>query len=89
MNLPYGDFTTVLAANRIIITPTPRLAINSLMQYNRTTHSLTSSVRLRWEYSPNSHFFIVYTDGRDTLTSGIPDALNRSLAVKLTRLVRF
>jgi hypothetical protein len=31
----------------------------------------------------------VYTDGRDTLESGFPGLLNRALAVKLTRFVRF
>lgn len=87
--LPYGDFTTALIANRLVLNLTPRMALINLIQYNRAARSLTSSARLRWEYSPNSHFFVVYTDGRDTLTSGVPDLLNRSLAIKVTRLVRF
>ncbi len=89
VTLPYGQFTTMLAANRVTITPTPRMAIISLMQFNRSQRSLSTSARLRWEYSPNSHFFVVYTDGRDTLTPGLPDLLSRSFAVKVTRLMRF
>ena len=33
--------------------------------------------------------FVVYTDGRDTSVRGMPDVLNRSFAMKITRLVRF
>jgi hypothetical protein len=31
----------------------------------------------------------VYGDGRNTLTGGDPDLLNRSVALKVTRLLRF
>jgi hypothetical protein len=31
----------------------------------------------------------VYSDGRDTLTPGFPDLLNRGVTLKLTRLFRF
>jgi hypothetical protein len=30
--------------------------------------------------------FVVYSDGRDTLMRGVPDGVNRSFAVKYTRL---
>jgi len=33
--------------------------------------------------------FVVYSDGRDTLTRGYPDMLNRALIVKANRLLRF
>ena len=36
-----------------------------------------------------SELFLVYSDGRDTLTPGYPRLLNRSLALKITRLFRF
>jgi hypothetical protein len=49
----------------------------------------STSVRLNWEYQPSSQFFLVYSDGRDTLGSGVPDLLNRSFAAKITRLLRF
>jgi hypothetical protein len=32
---------------------------------------------------------LAYSDGRDTLGGGMPDLLNRSFAVKITRLLRF
>ena len=88
VDLPYGSFTSQLLTNRIVITPTPRMVVSSLTQFNTSTHSLTSSVRLRWEYKPGSELFVVYSDARDTLDSGVPEMLNRSFAVKLTRLFR-
>jgi hypothetical protein len=59
------------------------------MHYNAAAHSLSTSVRLNWEYQPGSQFFVVYSDGRDTLGSGLPELLNRSFARKITRLLRF
>lgn len=46
-------------------------------------------MRLNWEYQPSSQFFVVYSDGRDTLGPGMPTLLNRSFAGKITRLLRF
>lgn len=65
------------------------MLISSLVQYNAASHALSSSVRLNWEYQPSSQFFVVYSDGRDMLGRGIPDLLNRSFAIKITRLLRF
>lgn len=89
VDLPYGDFTARVLSGRFIVTPNPRMMLSSLMQYNAATSSLSSSARLRWEYRPGSELFVVYSDGRDTLPIGIPTLLNRSLAVKITRLIRY
>lgn len=89
VTLPYGDFTANLLQTRIIVTPQPRMQIVSLLQWNQSAKTLTSSVRLRWEYIPGSDFFVVFTDGRNTPDALAPGLLNRTLAVKLTRLLRF
>jgi hypothetical protein len=90
VRLPFGDFTTRLVNSRVIVTPSPRLSISSLLQYNAIPHALSSSIRLRWEYRPASELFIVYSDVRNTLPTPISPALqNRSFAVKVTRLLRF
>jgi hypothetical protein len=44
---------------------------------------------MRWEYTPGSELYVVYSDGRDTATTGFPGLQNRTLAVKATRLLRF
>jgi len=38
---------------------------------------------------PGSEFFIVYSDGRNTSEAPVPGLVNRSVALKLTRLLRF
>ena len=89
VDIPYGQFTARVLSARTIVTPTPRMMLSGLMQYNAAAHSLSSSARLRWEYRPGSELFVVYSDGRDTLGTGIPAVLNRSLAFKITRLLRY
>ena len=89
VKLPYGDFSANLLSTRVIMTPQPRMQIMSLLQWNQSAKTMTSSVRLRWEYVPGSDFFVVFTDGRNTPDSLHPGLLNRTLAVKLTRLLRF
>jgi hypothetical protein len=88
VNLPYGDFATRLFSTRFNVTPSPRLLVSALVQINTSSHTVSSSARLRWEYVPGSELFVVYSDGRNTLPPGA-QLLNRSIAIKITRLVRF
>jgi hypothetical protein len=89
VDLPQGSFTTNLVTARTIFTPTARSLVSGLFQYNASQRTLSSSLRLRWEYTPGSELFVVYTDNRNTLESRDPTLLNRSFAVKITRLFRF
>ena len=65
------------------------MLLSSLVQWNGASHTLSTSVRLNWEYRPSSQLFVVYSDGRTTVGPGWPDMVNRSFAVKVTRLLRF
>jgi len=87
--LPWGDFTTNLVAGRFTWTMSNRRFFSILMQYQSATSSVTTNARFRWEYTPGSEFFVVYSDGRNTLGPGYPDLDNRSFIVKLTRLLRW
>ncbi len=87
--LPYGSFYARLMSSRLTVTPTARMLISSLVQYNVDAHTLSSSVRLRWEYIGGSELFVVYSDGRDTEARPGQGLQNRTFAVKLTRLFRF
>ena len=89
VSLPDGDFTARLVSSRFTITPSARMSISSLVQYSVVSHYLSSSARLRWEYTGGSEVFVVYSDGRDTATTGLPLLQNRTVAIKVTRLVRF
>ena len=88
-SLPYGDFTARLIGSRFTLTPSARMQISSLVQFNVAGKTVTSSARLRWEYTGGSDLFIVYSDGRDTHNVGFPGLLNRTFAIKATRLLRF
>jgi hypothetical protein len=89
VRLPYGDFNARLVGMRFGVAPTARLGFSALTQFNPSSRSLTSSARMRWEYTPGSEFFVVYSDGRDTASHGYPGLQNRSFAIKVTRLLRF
>jgi len=52
------------------------------------TDSVSTNARFRWEYRPGSELFVVYSDGRSTLSRGMPDVQNRSFVLKVTRLFR-
>jgi hypothetical protein len=88
VDLPYGNFAARLVTNRFTYTPTARLQVSSLIQFNLDGRTQSASARLRWEYIIGSELFVVYSDGRDVAGPG-QRLLNRSLAVKATRLLRF
>ena len=88
VTLPHTEFTSTLAGGRFSFTMTPRLAVTSLVQYNSNTESVSTNVRFRWEYIPGSDFYIVYSDNRNTTMSGFPTLDDRSVAVKITRMLR-
>jgi len=89
IDLPGRDpFMVNVVGVRTTWTITPRAVASALVQYRSGSSDLGASARLRWEYRPGSELFIVYTEGRDTLLSNTP-LLNRTFAVKMTRLLRF
>jgi hypothetical protein len=63
--------------------------VSGLVQYNSSLNTLESNIRWRWEYQPGSDLYVVYTDGRDTFGPRGAALMNRGLAVKATRLLRF
>jgi hypothetical protein len=89
VDVPGGAFTTALTSGRITYTATPRAFVSALLQYNSSADSLSTNIRLRWEYQPGSELFIVYTDERDTFGPQAPDLENRAFVVKVNRLFRF
>jgi hypothetical protein len=89
VQLPYGDFTARLVSSRLTVTPSARMLVSSLVQWNIDARTLTSSVRFRWEYTGGSELFVVYSDGRDTRPSAVSALQNQTFAVKITRLFRF
>ena len=89
ISLPEGRFTSKLVGTRTTFGITPHMAVSALVQYNSSLNTLESNIRWRWEYQPGSDLYIVYTDGRDTFGSRTAALMNRGIAIKATRLLRF
>ena len=92
IDTPQGSFRTDLVVSRVNYTFTPRMFFSGLIQYNSSSDTITSNLRLRWEYSPGSELFVVYTEDRDTdplLPDRFSELSNRGFVVKLNRLFRF
>ena len=91
IDLPEGEFTTALVSTRFNFAFNPRMFFSGLVQYNSSNDRWSNNLRLRWEYSPGSELFVVYTGERDldTLRPRRVDGLrNRGFVVKLKRLFR-
>ena len=88
IDLPQGSFSTKLASTRVNYTLTTRLLVATLVQYNSSSESISTNIRLRWEYQPGSDLFVVYSEGRETDHRGFPVMANRGFVVKFTKLLR-
>ena len=95
VDLPEGAFTTALGRARVNDSFTPRMFLSGLLQYNSSDDSgdsVSTNLRLRWEYSPGSELFVVYTEDR-TVDPLVPkrdgERRNRGFVIKINRLFRF
>ncbi len=85
-NIAYRPTTNVRGvSSRATHTVTPRMFFSGLAQYNSRNHTVSTNLRLRWEYDPGNELFVVYTDENDTNAPGFPRVENRAFAVKIDR----
>ena len=92
IDLPDGSFRTDLVRARVNYTFSPRMFFSGLVQYNSTHDTLGTNLRLRWEYSPGSELFVVYTEEQDTdpiRPDRYSQLRNRGFVVKVNRLFRY
>ena len=92
IDTPQGSFRTDLVVSRVNYSFTPRMFFSGLIQYNSSTDTISNNLRLRWEYSPGSELFVVYTEDRDTdplRPDRFSELRNRGFVVKVNRLFRF
>ena len=91
IDVPQGAFRTEVVRTRVNYTFSPWMFFSGLLQYNSADEALSSNLRFRWEYSPGSELFIVYTEERDTdrfRPARISELRNRGFVVKINRLFR-
>ncbi len=89
VNLPEGDFHTTLVGLKTAYSFTPRIYLQSLLQYNDRTDTFSANLRFGWLNTAGTGLFIVYNDLRNTEAFervGIPRGpLDRTLILKFTR----
>jgi hypothetical protein len=88
IDLPQGETRATLGSVRATYSFSNEMWLAALVQYNSTQSLFSTNLRFKWEFSPGSDLFIVYSDGRDTVDRFRPALQNRSFAVKATRLFR-
>ena len=58
--------------------------VSALLQYNSSNDSLSTNLRLRWEYRPGSELFVVYNEATRHL--GAPFAQSSTIVPSSSRL---
>jgi hypothetical protein len=87
VDLPVGSFVTNLARARLSYSFSPRVFMQSLIQYNTRANKWSSNYRFGWLHQANTGIFVVYTDSHlieeDLLR---PVSADRSFIVKISRM---
>lgn len=94
VDLPGGDFISNLFRTRLSYAFTPRIFLQSLVQYNDQAQIWSMNMRFGWLQSSNTGLFVVFNqasamdllDNPDARFYGVGDLLNRSLTIKYTYL---
>ena len=88
IEVPGGEVQAQVSSLRATYTVSPRSFLGALVQYNSAAQLISANVRFRWEYSPGSDVFVVFSTNRDG-DDGLSGLTDRALVVKFTRLFRF
>ena len=88
ITVPGGDVQAQVSRLRVTYTVSPRSFLGALVQYNSAAQLISANVRFRWEYSPGSDLFVVFSSNRDG-DDGLSGLTDRAVVVKFTRLFRF
>lgn len=83
LDLAEGEFTANLVAGRIGYFFTPRIYLQSLIQYADQLDTWSANLRFGWLGTAGTGLFIVYNDARGI--DGLQGPLNRSLIIKFSR----
>ncbi len=85
ISLPFGDFVTNLIISRTSFSFTPRVFIQSLIQYNDRADLWSANLRFGVLGQANTGLFLVYNDTRG-LSDLTPETAGRSLTLKYSHL---
>lgn len=81
VNLPYGEFNTNIFRSRISYSFTPRIYLQSLVQFNDVLDKWSINIRMGWLQQSNTGLFLVFNENR-----GLDRFDNRSFTIKYSRM---
>ena len=85
VSLPGGDFVTNLIRARLTYAFSPKMYVQSLLQYNSQSDEWSMNWRFIWQQSAATGLYLVYNETQDY--DGIPiQDQTRSIVVKYSRL---
>jgi hypothetical protein len=73
LKLPNGDITVIISSARLSYSFTPRMFVQSLVQYNNISNITSVNARFGWLQEANTGLFVVLNIIKD---DDIPDGLN-------------
>tara|TARA_B100000963_G_scaffold361955_1_gene401273 strand:- start:72819 stop:75023 length:2205 start_codon:yes stop_codon:yes gene_type:complete len=65
LNLPNGDVTALVSGGRIIYSFTPKIFIQSYIQYNNISNVFSVNTKFGWTRSANTGLFLVFNSFKD------------------------
>ena len=82
LNLPNGDVTALVSGGRLIYSFTPKIFVQSYIQYNNISNVFSINAKFGWTRSANTGLFLVFNSFKD---NDIFDKINyRSIILKYT-----
>jgi hypothetical protein len=87
LDLAEGEFDATLLAGRIGYFFTPRIYLQSLVQYSDQLDAWSANVRFGWLATAGTGLFIVYNDAHGI--DALQGPLSRSLIIKFSRQLDF
>jgi hypothetical protein len=83
LNLPNGELKAVILGNRLAYSFTPRMFIQSLVQYNNRSRITSVNARFGWLQNANNGLFVVFNIVKDKDLLDLMDT--QSVTLKYTR----
>ena len=87
VNLPFGDFDVNLGRFRLSYSPTPKILVQLLTQYNDRENEISTNLRFSWLRTANTGLFIVYNEIDEFGSNPLSSRVDRSLIVKYSHLI--
>ena len=86
VNLPVGDFDVNLGRLRVSYSLTPRVLLQTLLQYNDRTDQTSVNLRFSWLRDANTGLFVVYNEIDEFGMRQLIDRPDRRLIIKYSHL---